>query len=667
MKIESLQIQNFKTYCNTPIKFSINNLTALIGENSVGKSNILEALDLFFNFSKTKISIKSFHHNDYFKPIIIVLKFNLLEPNELVTFRSHLDDEKNLTITQYIEAISKELEIKLEDASEDEIDFNESKHGTKLQPIAEYAWTAIEEKPPTKTNIKAWWKNELKIGEFDFKTLFESQEEPSQELYQEKLQTLNERFYDEIPKTQVTGDEKVLGWKSKLKANLPKYFFIPAIKNLSDDLKVSKTSTLGELINWISTSVSKEIKEEFKNKSSELISDLLKKIDLDEEGQSKIGKINKALNDNIGFEIGCPLELKFGSPEIEDIIFPEPKIYANDGYDSELTEKGHGIQRLAIFSLLRTYNTFNFGKSTIDRNIIIGIEEPEIYLHPPLKRSTYSLLRKISSGKDQVIYSTHDSYFISVEHFDEIRLFRKSAGANPITTCNELSVQALIEFYKIKYEVVITETSIRHRFNHLIDETKNEGFFAKKIILIEGDTEKYSLPNYFKAKDFDIDSNRIALITAGSVDTISYLLLLFNEFRIPCFVIFDGDKPEQDPNQLNGTYKRDAINKSKRNKELYQLLGQPTNEDLFFFPPTKVDDCFAVWERNFEETFHKGLVSYPQLKSEAKELYNSDSKPLTARYISEKISLTPDNIDSKIAELIERIKILEWNKSIINE
>jgi predicted ATP-dependent endonuclease of OLD family len=666
MKIDRIKIQNFKTFSNEPISFSFNNLTALIGENSVGKSNVLEAIDLFFNFSKTKISLKSFHHDNYVNPIVIELKFNNLNADELLVFKSHLDIDQNLTITQYIEAVSNDDEIPIEKATEDEIDFTEAKHGTKIQPIEDYSWTLLEDKLPTKKNISGWWKSELKIGDFEFKALFDSADEPTQEIFQEKLKELNEIHSDKIPKERIVGDEKMLGWKSKLKANLPKYFYIPAIKNLSEDLKVTKTSTLGELISWISNSVSKEIKEEFKSKSEILISELLSKIDIDEEGNSKIGIINKSLNDNIGFDIGCSLELKFGSPEIQDIVFPQPKVFANDGYNSELTEKGHGIQRLALFSLLRTYNTFDFGKKGIERNIIIGIEEPEIYLHPPLKRATYSLLRNISSGKDQVVYTTHDSLFISVDHFDEIRLFRKSENVTPITSVYELSVEQIIEYYQKTFGVTINELSIRHRFHHLIDETKNEGFFAKKIIIIEGETEKYALPIYFKAKGYDIDTNRTALICAGSVDTISYLLLLFNEFRIPCYVIFDGDKPLTDVNQLQGDHRKNAVNKSKRNKEILGLLGQKKVEDLFFFPETAIEHNYSVWRQNFEEEFHRKLVNYEILKSEAKELYSNDSKPLTARFISERLSQTPEQIDKRVDEIIDKLKNLNWTKSIID-
>ncbi|SHN06522.1 ATP-dependent endonuclease [Polaribacter sp. KT 15] len=664
MKIENISIQNFKTFGLEKIELTLNDLTALIGENSVGKSNVLEALDLFFNFTKTKVSTKSYHHNNYSKPIIIRVKFKNLNLDELTTFKTHLDKQNDLTITQYIEAISKEDGVELKDASIEDIDFIESKHGTKQIPTKEYLWT-IADKNPTKANLKKWWISDLKIGDFDFKTLFDSEEEPTQGEFRDKLIQLNEEHYDAIPKEQITGDEKVLGWKSKLKANLPKFFYIPAIKNLSEDLKVTKTSALGELINWLSSSVSTEIKQEFKTKTDALVKELIEKIDTTEKGESKIQIINKALNDNIGFDIGCSLELKFGSPEIQDVVFPQPKVFANDGYDSELTEKGHGIQRLALFSLLRTYNTFDFGKNTSESNIIIGLEEPEIYLHPPLKRATYNLLKEISEGSDQVIYTTHDSLFISVDNFDQIRLFRKSSEENPKTVSHELGVQQIINHYKNLYGKEVDELSIRHRFHHLIDETKNEGFFAKKIVLIEGETEKYSLPNYFRSKGFDIDTNRISLINAGSVDTIPYLLLLFNEFRIPCYVIFDGDKPSKPVEDLKGDVRKDAISKSNRNKAILQMLGHQTTKDSFFFPQTNINSNYSIWEKDFEEEFHKNIENYEEIKAEAKKLYNNNSKPLTARYFSEKICKTPDKIDKKIDLLIEKIIELEWTESII--
>ena len=48
MKIESIKIKNFRSYeKETEIRFD--DLSVLVGKNDIGKSTILEALDIFFN------------------------------------------------------------------------------------------------------------------------------------------------------------------------------------------------------------------------------------------------------------------------------------------------------------------------------------------------------------------------------------------------------------------------------------------------------------------------------------------------------------------------------------------------------------------------------------------------------------------------------------------
>jgi len=49
--------------------------------------------------------------------------------------------------------------------------------------------------------------------------------------------------------------------------------------------------------------------------------------------------------------------------------------------------------------------------------------------------------------------------------------------------------------------------------------------------------------------------------------------------------------------------------------------------------------------KNFEEGFHKPFVNYDNLKPEAKKLFGTDSKPLTARFISEKVCSDPAKIE----------------------
>ncbi len=380
--------------------------------------------------------------------------------------------------------------------------------------------------------------------------------------------------------------------------------------------------------------------------------------------------INKQLNANLGVNLGCRLELKFGTPKISDIVFPSPQLYADDGYYSDINSKGHGLQRLCILSLLRTYNDLKkITNKGDDRNMILGIEEPEIYLHPPIKRATYKLLRSLSKKDDQIIYSTHDSYFVDVEHFDEIRLFKKVKNGKPKTLIYEFPIDRLVQFYKDRYNRDVDEKSLRHRFGHICDETKNEGFFANKVILVEGDTEKYALPIYFANRDFDLDNARISIISTGSADNITYLYIMFNEFHIPCYVIFDGDKPEINPGELTGIKKDDAKNKSRRNKELLEFVGEQVDENgEFFFPETSVKKKYTVWEKRFEDVFHTPLENYEEIKGDAKKLYGTESKPLTGRYFADVLtSKFPEKISPYVDKLVEKINGCCWEESCLGE
>ena len=50
MKIKTVKLHNFRSYKDVTINFD--DLTAFVGKNDIGKSTILEALDIFFNESK---------------------------------------------------------------------------------------------------------------------------------------------------------------------------------------------------------------------------------------------------------------------------------------------------------------------------------------------------------------------------------------------------------------------------------------------------------------------------------------------------------------------------------------------------------------------------------------------------------------------------------------
>ena len=68
MKLSKVIIENFRSYSHR-VELSIEQITAIIGKNDVGKSSILDALDTFFNQGKLDVADRNIHSTD--NPVII--------------------------------------------------------------------------------------------------------------------------------------------------------------------------------------------------------------------------------------------------------------------------------------------------------------------------------------------------------------------------------------------------------------------------------------------------------------------------------------------------------------------------------------------------------------------------------------------------------------------
>lgn len=56
MKIKSVTVNRFRSY-SSPVTVQVDDLLVLVGRNDIGKSTILEALDIFFNEGKGCVKI----------------------------------------------------------------------------------------------------------------------------------------------------------------------------------------------------------------------------------------------------------------------------------------------------------------------------------------------------------------------------------------------------------------------------------------------------------------------------------------------------------------------------------------------------------------------------------------------------------------------------------
>ena len=63
VKLKKVAIKNFRAYSER-VEFSVDDITAIIGKNDIGKSSILDALDVFFNSNKMEIEDRNIHCGD---------------------------------------------------------------------------------------------------------------------------------------------------------------------------------------------------------------------------------------------------------------------------------------------------------------------------------------------------------------------------------------------------------------------------------------------------------------------------------------------------------------------------------------------------------------------------------------------------------------------------
>ena len=93
MQIKSVRIENFR--CFEKIKINFDKLTILIGENNIGKTALLTAIDKVLGFGRTAFEESDFYKagkdDDPKKSVPILIEIELVPSNEAEDFS---EDEK---------------------------------------------------------------------------------------------------------------------------------------------------------------------------------------------------------------------------------------------------------------------------------------------------------------------------------------------------------------------------------------------------------------------------------------------------------------------------------------------------------------------------------------------------------------------------------------------
>lgn len=644
MKLTTLRIRNYR--CYQTMEFAIDSMHALVGSNNAGKSTVLRALDLLFNPSNTKINEESFYLKDTSRRIEIEGIFKDLTDFEKAKLSPYLRPDGAFQLMRTAEAAD-DADGPSPTDEDGDTKFKILQHYCRPQPTLAWLNPALI----SGDAIASWWaeKATLIFKGHSFADVL-GKKRPTVAEWKDQAGAFATSYLtaDDVADTWTANPQ---GYAGVLKATLPQFVLIPAVRDVADESKVTKTNPFGRLIAEIMRTLDSGLRDELRKSLSATTFRLNR--DGKDERLPRVVEIESTIKAFLGEVMPADLEVQFQAPTLE-ILLSTPKIYVDDGFKGSIEGKGHGMQRAVIFSILRAYAKLVTTRAERDkRQLIVGIEEPELYMHPTAQRTVRRVLRTIADGGDQVLFSTHSPLMVDVTYFDEIvRIEAPELASGPglpraCPKAFQLPAASLIADLEARHPPLkgtVSPASIRDRYSHAYTSTRNEGFFARRVILVEGQTEVYALPLYAgsAAEAGDLDSRGVAVVECGGKGQMDRLYRVFNELGIVCYPIFDYDIGNTDKGVRRDT------------DELLALLQRPDIKDP---AAAVITNGFACFSRDWEADLRGEIPDYEALKADAKESLGlkENSKPLIARYIAEKlISRTPPIVPPTILAIVAK-------------
>jgi predicted ATP-dependent endonuclease of OLD family len=566
MRIKAIRIENFRAIAECQLR--VDAVTALLGENNSGKSAILRAVELFFS-SAPKVQKEDFHAYNVDEPIKISIEFGDLCPKELEEFGSKVIDEKVVITrsfpllespTYFIEADVFPGFAEIRSAPSKAV--MREQYRAIAQPMG---LAAVGNADQIEGRLVEWESNNP----------------------------------DRLERNKISGffgAENVANGKLRAKTD---FVFIPAIKDARDELKDTKSSPVRSLLAGIARQAI-ENKEEYKafvEQAEAQLSDLTSP-----ENTPELQDISRNLSEIMErYYANSSLVASWDPIAKLPLSLPAPDVRIHDGFiQTEVEFVGHGMQRAIVLTLLEYMARHNVGNQDDDAfvepqsDIIIAIEEPELYQHPTKQRLFYKVLNEIAEGfsarsgiRIQIIYATHSPLLVSLQSAERIRTILKTVdGDNSSIVSGETTLEKCAartaDAFNVESNVARFGTGL-----HVVTQDISEGFFSKIVVLVEGPSDVAILSAYLEKKQRDPLAEGIVIKAVGGKSNLDKPAVIFSELKIPTYVIFDNDFTERGGSAAE----------ARKNRALQAILRSDNAEDW----PEGIFANYACWDGDIEK------------------------------------------------------------------
>jgi putative ATP-dependent endonuclease of OLD family len=535
MHISFIRIKNYRGVKSD--SFEASPFTCIIGENNAGKSTILLATSLFF--SGTSLSKSDFYNEE--DAIEIEVTFTDIDEKDI----NRLSEEHR----ERIEALIIENNLVL----------TRNYHTDGKSELLCNRFAPTDGRFGGEV-INAFLKG--KKGKDISDSMIQLFPEYEEQLNGLKTQTDAKSILEEIV-SKLPEEQKELklaplptGIDNSIKNFLPEPIYIPAVKDLRDDVKSKESATFGKLLGILMKFLESSIHFE---KITESFNDLHKLLNVvreaDQISDNRIEKL-QFIEKQIGGFLSenfpkSKIEIDIPKPELKQ-VFSNARILIDDGVRDIIETKGDGIKRAVTFALLRTYveqvkqqkkETAEAKKNAepeieIENKLEINeqpyiflFEEPELYLHPNAQRILFEALEKLTEAKSQVFVTTHSPMFFSPQSTGTFIKVIKQYNENEKPFGKFLTINLL------------REIEAKDAFQIICYENNTVAFFADKVVLVEGDSDLIYIKEISKLlnTDWDFDGHNIPIISINGKSNVKRFIDFYNFFNIKCFCIVDSD------------------------------------------------------------------------------------------------------------------------------
>ena len=555
MKIESVRIQNFRSYKDETV--FLDDYSCFVGANGAGKSTLLCALNVFFRQNKdskkdsTFLAKDDFHHKNTDDEIKITVTFSDLSDKAKEELSHYVRQDKLI-----ISAIAKYNDV--EGTAE------VKQYGERLV-MKEFARFFEADKEKAKVN-------ELKEIFGEFKKKYPDLKDASTKGDMTASLQEFEASKPEQCTLEQSGDDFYGATKGANKlAPFVQWVFVSAVKDVTAEAEETKSSALGQLLARTVRS-----KVNFAQSITDLRNEARDRYQalLDAE-QSALKDISKSLQDRLTVwsHPNITATVLWKQDPDKSIKIEEPSAYIKIGerdFDGDLSRFGHGLQRSYMLALLQELALVDDANAP---TLIMGIEEPEIYQHPPQARYLAETLLDLSEKGSQLLLCTHSPLFIPGDNFDKIRIVREK-GNPSFTIVKSLSYKDLAAELAKAGEKLLKESGMVAKLYPSLNPVTNEMFFCKVLILTEGVEDIAYLTSYLMLTGKMIDFRKYGchIVPVDGKSNLIKPLAMAKLLSIPTLVVFDADT---DKENIEDEQKRNSeVSKHKKdNKAILELQG----------------------------------------------------------------------------------------------